>query len=101
MVGEIDAAGLELLRPLRGRVLLASPAHGLRRAGFLAELGWERLRSAPDDASRLAPAYGGQLPGAAAPPALQPPAVAPAPEPPPPLGASPATTAAPAADTPP
>ena len=106
VVGEIDAAGLELLRPLRGRVLLASPAQGLRRAGFLAELGWERLRSAPDDASRLAPAYGGQLPGAAAPegaapPALQPPAVAPAPEPPPPLGASPATTAAPAADTPP
>jgi hypothetical protein len=64
VVGEVDAAGLELLRPLRGRVLLASPAQGLRRAGFLAELGWERLRSAPDDPSRLAPAYGGQLQGA-------------------------------------
>ena len=67
VVGEMDAAGAELLRPLRGRVLLASPAQALRRAGFLAELGWERLRNAPDDANRLAPAYGGQLPGAAAP----------------------------------
>jgi tRNA threonylcarbamoyladenosine biosynthesis protein TsaB len=64
VVGEIDAAGLDLLRPLRGRVLLASAAQSLRRAGFLAELGWERLRSAPDDANRLAPAYGGQPVGA-------------------------------------
>jgi tRNA threonylcarbamoyladenosine biosynthesis protein TsaB len=66
VVGEIDAAGAELLRPLRGRALLASPAQSLRRAGFLAELGWERLRSAPDDANRLAPAYGGQPLGAEA-----------------------------------
>jgi tRNA threonylcarbamoyladenosine biosynthesis protein TsaB len=60
VVGEIDAAGAELLRPLRGRVLLATPAQSLRRAGYLAELGWERLRAAPDDANRLAPVYGGQ-----------------------------------------
>ncbi len=103
VVGEIDAAGAELLRPLRGRVLLASPALGLRRAGFLAELGWERLRAGPDDASRLAPAYGGQLQGAVPPagaalPAPPPlpgalPAVAPAPEPTPPLGESPAAAA--------
>jgi tRNA threonylcarbamoyladenosine biosynthesis protein TsaB len=65
VVGEIDAAGAELLRPLRGRVLLASPAQSLRRAGYLAELGWERLRSAPDDAVHLAPIYGGQPIGAA------------------------------------
>jgi tRNA threonylcarbamoyladenosine biosynthesis protein TsaB len=64
VVGEIDAAGAELLRPLRGRVLLASPAQSLRRAGFLAELGWERLRIAPDDANHLAPAYGGRPTGA-------------------------------------
>ncbi len=67
VVGEIDAAGYERLRPLRGRVVLATPAQGLRRAGFLAELGWERLRSGPDDAGRLAPAYGGQPEGAALP----------------------------------
>jgi hypothetical protein len=64
VVGELEPAGLELLRPLRGRVLLASAAQSLRRAGFLAELGWERLRSGPDDANRLAPAYGGQPQGA-------------------------------------
>ncbi len=72
VVGEIDAAGHERLRPLRGRVVLATPAQSLRRAGFLAELGWERLRAAPDDANRLAPVYGGQPSGAApesAPPA--------------------------------
>ena len=63
VVGEINSAGLELLRPLRGRVLLASAAQSLRRAGFLAELGWERLRTAPDDANRLAPTYGGQPEG--------------------------------------
>jgi tRNA threonylcarbamoyladenosine biosynthesis protein TsaB len=63
LVGEIDAAGAELLRPLRGRVVLATPAQSLRRAGYLAELGWERLRTAPDDANRLAPVYGGQLIG--------------------------------------
>jgi tRNA threonylcarbamoyladenosine biosynthesis protein TsaB len=71
VVGEIDAAGADLLRPLRGRVLLASAAQSLRRAGFLAELGWERLRTRPDDANRLAPAYGGQ-PYGAEPPAPEP-----------------------------
>jgi tRNA threonylcarbamoyladenosine biosynthesis protein TsaB len=64
VVGEIDAAGAEQLHALKGLVLLATPAQSLRRAGFLAELGWERLRTAPDDASRLAPIYGGQLAGA-------------------------------------
>jgi len=65
VVGDIDAAGADRLRPLRGRVLLASAALSLRRAGFLAELGWERLRSGADDANRLAPIYGGQPSGAA------------------------------------
>jgi len=66
VAGEIDAAGLELLRGLRGKVRLASAAQSLRRAGYLAEIGWERLRAGADDPSRLAPIYGG-LPAGAAP----------------------------------
>ena len=65
VAGEIDAAGAELLRGLKGRVRLASPAQSLRRAGFLAEIGWERLRAGADDPSRLAPVYGGMPAGAA------------------------------------
>lgn len=92
VAGELDAAGLEALRPLRGLVVLASPAHIVRRAGFLAEIGWERLRahSAGDDVARLAPQYGGapaglieETPAAAAlvpPPAADQPPVPPAPE---------------------
>jgi len=37
---------------------IVSPAKGLRRAGFLAELGWERLmKGLSDDPVRLAPIY--------------------------------------------
>jgi tRNA threonylcarbamoyladenosine biosynthesis protein TsaB len=71
--GELDAAGSQALRELarRGQVHLASSALSLRRAGFLAEIGWERLRSAPgagepQSASRLAPQYGSAPEGAAA-----------------------------------
>ncbi len=65
VAGELDPAGREQLRALRGIVLLASPAHCLRRAGFLAEIAWARLQhNDPDDPSRLAPAYGGELAGA-------------------------------------
>ena len=65
LAGEIDAAGLELLRGLKGKVRLASPAQSLRRAGYLAEIGWERLRAgSPDDSSRLAPIYGASPTGA-------------------------------------
>jgi tRNA threonylcarbamoyladenosine biosynthesis protein TsaB len=59
--GEIDAAGAAQLRARRGLVTLASPAQSLRRAGYLAEIGWERLRATgganPEAASRLAPIY--------------------------------------------
>ena len=59
--GEIDAAGAELLRGKRGLVTVASAAQSLRRAGYLAEIGWERLRATgganPEAASRLAPIY--------------------------------------------
>jgi hypothetical protein len=65
VAGEMDADGTELLRGLKGRVRLASPAQSLRRAGFLAEIGWERLRAGADDPSRLAPVYGGMPAGAA------------------------------------
>jgi tRNA threonylcarbamoyladenosine biosynthesis protein TsaB len=65
--GEIEPGLLEQLRARRGLVRLASPALALRRAGFLAELAWERLRgpAGPDDALRLAPVYGSQPDGTA------------------------------------
>ena len=74
LCGEVDAAGAELLRAKRSLVTVAGPAQSLRRAGFLAEIGWERLRSntglGADAASRLAPIY-------ASGPASTPPAPAP------------------------
>ena len=60
--GEVDAAGGEQLRKLKGRVTVAPPAQSLRRAGYLAEIGWERLRASPgerDNPNALAPIYGG------------------------------------------
>ncbi len=65
--GEVDPAGSEPLRRLKVKVTLASPAQSLRRAGFLGEIGWERLRDGRAEAARtLAPIYGGQLEGAGA-----------------------------------
>ena len=66
--GEVDAAGLEQLRARRGLVTFAPPAQTLRRAGYLAEIGWERLRApgGADDPLRLAPAYGSLPSGASA-----------------------------------
>ncbi len=56
--GEIDATGVKLLRRRRSKAYLLSPAAGLRRAGFLAELGWERVkRDRMDDPATLAPIY--------------------------------------------
>lgn len=63
LCGEIDAAGHAALRPLADRVRLAAPAQTLRRAGYLAEIGWERLRQHQwDDAAALAPLYVGLTP---------------------------------------
>ncbi|MCC7361476.1 MAG: tRNA (adenosine(37)-N6)-threonylcarbamoyltransferase complex dimerization subunit type 1 TsaB [Anaerolineales bacterium] len=95
VAGELDAAGLEALRPVRGAVVLAGPARALRRAGFLAEIGWERLRahSAGDDVARLAPQYGGAPAGLVedtAPPPAAPAASAPPAEPPSALPSAPA-----------
>jgi tRNA threonylcarbamoyladenosine biosynthesis protein TsaB len=56
--GEIDPAGLEALRRLKRRAILASPAVGLRRAGYLAEAAWGRLRRGEaDPPEALAPLY--------------------------------------------
>jgi len=57
--GEIDAQATELLRERLGeRAVVASPASSLRRAGYLAELGWQRLKRGEVDApATLAPIY--------------------------------------------
>lgn len=57
--GEIDVHHTELIRQKLGLVVtVASPAASLRRAAYLAELGWERLgRGDSDDAATLSPIY--------------------------------------------
>jgi len=57
--GEIDVQAAQLLRERLGEhFVLAPPAASLRRAGYLAELGWERLhRGESDDLDTLSPLY--------------------------------------------
>jgi tRNA threonylcarbamoyladenosine biosynthesis protein TsaB len=56
--GEIGATGTKLLRRRRSKAYLLSPAASLRRAGYLAEIGWERFkRGRMDDPATLAPIY--------------------------------------------
>lgn len=57
--GELSAAERHALQTRLGkRIRLASPASSLRRAGYLAEIGWERLRHGQaDDLARLTPIY--------------------------------------------
>lgn len=57
--GEIEAQAAQLLRQCLGeKAILASPAFSLRRAGYLAELGWQRLeRGEVDDPTTLSPIY--------------------------------------------
>jgi tRNA threonylcarbamoyladenosine biosynthesis protein TsaB len=60
--GEWEEISAEHQRALKGRAVFDAPAHSLRRAGHLAEIGWERLRQgAVDDPVTLAPLYGGPL----------------------------------------
>lgn len=62
--GEWDAIRPDDLRALQGRATFASPARSLRRAGDLAEIGWERLqRNEADDPATLAPLYVGRSEG--------------------------------------
>lgn len=57
--GEIDASAVQLMRERLGKgAIVARPAFSLRRAGFLAELGYERLgRNEVDDPATLSPIY--------------------------------------------
>jgi len=59
LCGEMDEAQrTRIAQRLGARVTLASPAHSLRRAGFLAELGWRRIREDDvDDLDKLVPIY--------------------------------------------
>ncbi|HHE72291.1 MAG TPA: tRNA (adenosine(37)-N6)-threonylcarbamoyltransferase complex dimerization subunit type 1 TsaB [Chloroflexi bacterium] len=58
VVGELHPEGREALRPLYGRIEIPQPAWHLRRAGFLADLAWVRLRASQTDApSTLLPLY--------------------------------------------
>ena len=56
--GEIDTAGAETLKALGELAILLPAAARLRRAGFLAELAWQRLnRGEADDPATLTPVY--------------------------------------------
>jgi tRNA threonylcarbamoyladenosine biosynthesis protein TsaB len=58
LVGEIGAPGREALRSLFGRLEIPAPARHLRRAGYLADIAWQRLRDNQVDApSALLPLY--------------------------------------------
>jgi tRNA threonylcarbamoyladenosine biosynthesis protein TsaB len=56
--GDIDPAAAKQIRLASKNYRLALPASSVRRAGFLAELGWRALRERRlDDVSKLAPVY--------------------------------------------
>lgn len=57
--GEMEAEGVRFLQENLGQwAVVASPAFCLRRAGYLAELGWQRLkRGEADDPATLSPIY--------------------------------------------
>lgn len=58
LVGEIGAKGREAVQRLSGRLEIPNPARHLRRAGYLADLAWVRLRAHQVDApSALLPLY--------------------------------------------
>ncbi|MGD2104584.1 MAG: tRNA (adenosine(37)-N6)-threonylcarbamoyltransferase complex dimerization subunit type 1 TsaB [Anaerolineae bacterium] len=56
--GEVDKRGADVIARLGDRAVLLPPAWRLRRAGFLAELGWRRLNQGDvDDVASLTPIY--------------------------------------------
>lgn len=56
--GEISAASSKLIRSSKKELKVTSAASAVRRAGFLAEIGWKRLkRGWTDDPGELAPIY--------------------------------------------
>ena len=59
LCGEIDARDADLIREQLGPdVMIATPAASVRRAAYLAEIGWERLSLGDsDDPATLTPIY--------------------------------------------
>ena len=59
LCGELDAAERASIQARLGeRVLLVEPAASLRRAGYLAEIGWQRIRAGEvDNLDTLQPIY--------------------------------------------
>lgn len=56
--GEIKPEAAKKIRAANNSFQVALPARSIRRAGHLAELGWQRLRAGKaDDAASLAPIY--------------------------------------------
>jgi len=56
--GEITAQAVKKIKAANKTFQIAPPAAAVRRAGYLAELGWRRLRAGDvDDAQTLAPVY--------------------------------------------
>ena len=54
----VSSIAERLIKQLGGKAMIPSPVTGLRRAGFLAELGFKRLESGDcDDPSTLQPVY--------------------------------------------
>lgn len=58
IAGEISIEATKKIRAHAGAFKIASPAASMRRAGYLAEIGWRRLRHGDvDDPATLAPIY--------------------------------------------
>lgn len=56
--GELTEEERRLMSRKRKTIQLASPAQSLRRPGYLAELGWQRLQAGnPDDPATISPIY--------------------------------------------
>jgi len=56
--GEVRMKGIEALSPVKERAVVLPAAARLRRAGFLAEVAWQRLtRGESDDPATLTPIY--------------------------------------------
>jgi tRNA threonylcarbamoyladenosine biosynthesis protein TsaB len=56
--GEVDERGVQALEESEALITLLPPAHRLRRAGFLAELAWARIRQNQiGDPATLVPLY--------------------------------------------
>lgn len=56
--GEVTAEAAKQIKGMKKAFQIAPPATAVRRAGYLAELGWQRLRAGDvDNAQTLAPIY--------------------------------------------